>query len=886
MKNSILPLLVLSALCSGGIAEERFAEKPRSVDLPQIRLQPAEPGKSWKELPYVEDNPLPEFTEEEKRVGMMLFTRPLTAPVYPQTRPAPWERTSRLCTFAAQGQTATLNFAVFPVHALNGLTAVAEYPFRDGGELRQIVYADYRYPHYTTTGTFRRSPGWMVPAGRCDVPGLEPQRYVLNLRIPEEAEPGIYPGRILLWHSGFDKALVLPYSIRVLPYRLSRDPGKHISAYAYGVRQLGNGREHGGDPAWLEKASVNDFRRMKEYGFTHPPTLFINYTPADGGGFYIQDFEKLRDEWQKAGLSAPRLIALGAFTSQLYQKYMGGAPVKSQLEMPPDTFFAELERLARKFKKAYDKAGLPELYVLAVDEPMPDGVEYVKRIYRALKNAGLKTFITSCPFRKEIDEYVDVWLDQGFDPLETVRNSEKAEFWCYPNHNVYELRNTAVMTRGGRMTYGFGFWRSGYSAMIPWMWSWNESKPVPGIAFGGQRLTDSGDELIEWEWESIREGIVDGMYLYTLQEAIVRREDTDSPQLRSLLKDARNLLQKIWNSIPPEPKYFADNHWADGEFDSRRAELASMILRLKKYPETSRKNAPSILADVSGRFVPQDAAAFFEAEEKAGNLFRMPVPLSAWGSNGEDEGSVSVAPDGIVDFRINVDHKHIGNSNGYYRGTPSLVAAFPGKLDMTNYGFLSYRMKVSSSRHIVQGVKWPYQLLFFSVDDAGRTTQGSIDPVTTIEPGIWHHNLYLLNTSLGSGEMSRIAGFWFYFREVNYDHGDRLAVQLRDVCLIGAKRPLVQTMSADTAAAPAREIRWRAGLFGKMEKPVNARLVLSDSDGNRIVAEQIMIDRSSMGGRFACERALKPGDYVLGIDLLESGRTYQRQTCRFKVVEL
>ena len=224
MKNSILSLFALLTMCSGYASEERFAEKPRCAGFPQIQVQAAEPEKSWKEMPYIEDNPLPEFTEEEKRSGMMLFTRPLTAPVYPQTRPAPWERTRELCTFAAQGQIATLNFAVFPTRALKGLTASAEYPFKGKGELRQITYANYRFPHYTTTGVYRRSPGWMVPAGRCDVPGLEPQRYVLNLRIPDDAKPGIYSGRIQLWHSGFDKALVLPYRIRVLPYRLSRDP--------------------------------------------------------------------------------------------------------------------------------------------------------------------------------------------------------------------------------------------------------------------------------------------------------------------------------------------------------------------------------------------------------------------------------------------------------------------------------------------------------------------------------------------------------------------------------------------------------------------------------------------------------------------------------------
>ncbi len=881
-------ILSLSALCLTFhvCASERFAEKSAVPPLPPLPVEETQPGKAWKEIPYTEDNPLPAFTEEEKSCGMMLFSRPITNPVYPQTRPAPWERTKILRTFAARGQIATLHFTLFPVRDLKGVCAAVENPFRTGAEFRQTAYRNYRYPHYTSTGTFRRSPGYLIPVGSTDLPMHEPLRYVLNLRIPENAQPGEYHGRILISHAGFDRALVLPYTVKVLPFRLSRDPGKYITAYAYGIRQLKKGREHRNDPAWLEKASVNDFRRMKEYGFTCPPTLHINYTPRNGGRFYIPDFELLQNEWRKAGLASPRLIALGAFTSQLYRKYMGKSPVKGKIEMPPETFFQEIERLAKAFHAEYEKAGLPELYVLAVDEPFPNMLDYVKRVYRALKNAGLKTFITSCPFRKDVEEYVDVWLDQGFDPLETMRNSSKTEFWSYPNHNVFEIRDIPTMTRGGRMTYGFGFWRSGYTTLIPWMWSWNEGKVVPGIAYGGQILTDSGEEWIEWEWESIREGVIDGAYLYTLQEAIVRREDSSDPRLRALLKEARALLQDLWKKIPPEPKYLADNHWKDGEFDARRLELASMILRLKRYEETGRKTAPSILVDISETYVPRDTGAFFAREEKAGNLFRMPLPEKVWKTNGEKEGSVSVTPEGIVDFRINVDHKLIGNSAGYYRGTPSLCAFFPEKADLTKYAFLSYRMRVSSNRHVVQGTRWPYQLLFFSVDDAKRRTIGSINPASTMEPGIWQQNLYPLNTSLGQKEMSRITQFWFYFREANYEHGDRLRIELADVCLIGAKRPLVQSFRAGSIPASSAEVNWNAELFGEINSPVTAKLTLAAPDGKILASEACRIDRNVMGGTLSCPSPLPVGNYRLRLELYENGRAYQKTECAFRAVSL
>ncbi len=863
-----------------------FASKPQISNLPQIETAPAKAAKGWKEVPYTEDNPVPEFTDTEKRTGMMIFTRPVTEPIYPQTRPAPWERTEKLCTFAAQGQIAMLNFAVFPTRELKGLTATAEYPFKDAGELRQVSYENYRYPHYTTVGSFRRMPGYMIPAGKCNLANGEPLRYVLNLRIPANAKPGVYHGKVMLWHSGFDKAVVLPYSVKVLPYQLSRDPEKHITAYAYNPRQLPKGREHKNDEEWLKKASVNDFRLMKEYGFTCPPTLTINYDPKNGGRFYLSNIDKLQKEWTEAGIKAPRIIALGGFTSQLYRKYTGKSYNKRKMETLPEEFYKELERLAGDFKKEYDKSGLPELYLLAVDEPTPVQLEYVKKIYQALKRAGFKTFITSCPFKKEVAEWVDIWLDQFFEPLEIVQKSPKAEHWCYPNHNAFEQKDTPIMTRGGRMTYGFGFWRSGYTAMVPWMWSWGSGKSFPGIAYGGQILNGDGSELIEWEWESFREGIIDGAYIYTLQEAIVRRENTHDPKLKALLAQSRKLLQNIWNSIPVEPKYLADNHWQDNAFDTRRLELASMIAELKKYPETNQKKAPSILADTKGKFVRRDIAKFFSAEEKAGNLFRKPIPESAWKTNWEKEGRVSVTPEGIVDFRIDVDHKFIGNSNGYYQGTPSLAAVFPEKQDMTPYAFLSYKMKVSSNRHLVENVKWPHSLLFFSVNDSGKSVIGTINPPTSVEPDIWHSRMLMLNTSLGQKEMSRIARFWFYFREGHYAHGDKLCLQLKDVALIGAKRPIVQTLAADSLIASTKRISWQARLFGKISAPVEAELTLYNAKGKVIEKQKTRIDRNTMGGTFICKKPLAKGTYTLGIKLFESNKAYQSVTCQFKAVEL
>ena len=63
-----------------------------------------------KELPFVEENKAAEFTAAEKKRGFMLFSRPLTAPVFPESVPLAHERISKLSAFGARGQYVNLNF--------------------------------------------------------------------------------------------------------------------------------------------------------------------------------------------------------------------------------------------------------------------------------------------------------------------------------------------------------------------------------------------------------------------------------------------------------------------------------------------------------------------------------------------------------------------------------------------------------------------------------------------------------------------------------------------------------------------------------------------------------------------------------------------------------
>jgi hypothetical protein len=62
--------------------------------------------------------------------------------------------------------------------------------------------------------------------------------------VPEDAKPGLYQGTVSVWDDGFEQAIEIPVSLRVLKFKLQKDSAKHYSAYYY-VR---NRTQYGGKP--------------------------------------------------------------------------------------------------------------------------------------------------------------------------------------------------------------------------------------------------------------------------------------------------------------------------------------------------------------------------------------------------------------------------------------------------------------------------------------------------------------------------------------------------------------------------------------------------------------------------------------------------------------
>jgi len=585
----------------------------------RAHAQPAVPAGA-KEIPYVETAPgtdrdhpadgarVAALTEAEKQRGYLLLGRPTVEPVYPNTRPLPAERLEALVAFAAPGQFEPVTLALYPVRPLVNLKVrvsslrcpAGEIP-ADRVDVRLGTYWNVGYPRYTTVNTYRRTPELLERVTVHSSPAGECQRYWLTIHVPEDAKPGLYLGAVTIWDDGFDRALSIPLALRVLAFRLIKDPAKHYSAYFY---TRNNTLYRGRSEAFIRKAADNDYRAMADFGLDMLPTLYLDC--PDGKQIVVRHAEELQ-RMLDAGLRGPAPVTADAVIGRLYRDTTPGAKRQNHWRidpMPPPEFYQRVTELFRALEVQRKAKGWPEFICCPMDEVDPSCKEFGVGVYAAVKAAGVRTYATKDPVARDAAAYapyLDIWCSQPYSvPFERIIAQKRYEYWCYPNHNAGEIKDRLTMCKGGRMTYGFGFWRSGYTTLIPWHWCWTTAPDqfdyLRGRQSGcGQRMDDDGEVIPAVYWSCFREGYDDARYLYTLQQAIVQRQDSSDPACQAAVRKGRGILQETWDAIRVQPKYLATDMWPSAEFQAVRWRLAAQTQELLRYPATNKATAPSVL---------------------------------------------------------------------------------------------------------------------------------------------------------------------------------------------------------------------------------------------------------------------------------------------------
>jgi hypothetical protein len=546
------------------------------------------------------------FSPKDRERGFGVFSRPYLECIYPHTPPQPKDVNPELRLFASPGEYEPANFIVYPFKNLSGVRVSASdlgpVATRDI-DIRRVRCLWARL-NYKSQYKYRVVPDVLEHFTALDLAAGENARFWLTVHVPEDAKPGEYAGSVRFQCEAGEATI--PVRLRVLPIRLREDPEKiYAIYYDHPCDRMFNTPDDVSREYFRRRAEL-EHQDLVAHGIRNI-VLSAGVSPTDTEGKFEFHWDLLAAKlelWKKYQFRGP--IVMGVDARGIYAKYMHempGAHLRS-VKDPPDAFGRELTAMVRAIEDERRKRDWPEFLYYPIDEPSASGasVKFMAKVLQACKAAEVRTYLTADPTRGHfapLKPYVDVWCTQPFSPdRETVLADSKArsvEYWCYPNHVNGENDHTPVA--GARMTYGFGFWRSGFRALIPWIYSADIGDPLNYLDeytmdFLNRHEPD-GTPMPVVLWEAYREGYDDYRYVYTLEQLIAEAKKSPRKSVRQAAETAEHELEQVWDAIRVQPKYKYDGLWAFDEFDGYRWKVAQQIVQLQEV--MTRNSAEELL---------------------------------------------------------------------------------------------------------------------------------------------------------------------------------------------------------------------------------------------------------------------------------------------------
>ncbi len=553
----------------------------------------------WQHRPHVDDSPMPRFTPKEKERGMVVYHRNYLDCVWPNTVPLRREMDPVIKAFASQGEYEPLTFTILPLRDLEGLRVEFSALTTPLGERIDADHIEVRYvrfmwvkPNYTADGVYYRAPDVLMPfrAPR-KAKAKENLRVWATVFVPPKTPGGVYTGTATVF-AGTRAVHTVPVVFRVLPIVLEKDQRTTYALYYRHPYDMAGRAPDAFSRDWYLRRAELEHRDLAAHGMNGITLSCWAGAPQDGKWKF--DFDALAAKIEllrRHGMERPLPVSFPTFTT--YGKYVR-TPRRSHLrgvEVPPPEFFRTVTQMVERIEAERRIRQWPEFLYYPVDEPstQPSSVAFMVEVLKAIKRVpGARTYVTADPVHEQFDPmrpYVDVWCCQPFNPdretvLEDMKKHPGREYWCYPNHVNGENDHTPVT--GARMTYGFGFWRSGFRALIPWIYKhetgnpWNYLDSTYMDFFN--RTADDGDTIPVAMYEAYREGIDDGRYLTTLQHWIRRAREAGR---NDLAERAARDLEFLRDSINVQTKYKYTGMWDPEAFDVYRWMIAQHILELQ-----------------------------------------------------------------------------------------------------------------------------------------------------------------------------------------------------------------------------------------------------------------------------------------------------------------
>ncbi len=577
-------------------------------------------------LVYHEDGPFAVPGAAARKRGFMLFHRHWMDFVFPVSRPRPGEIPKALHACAAPGETEPITVSVRALRPLKqvrvrlGRLLGPNGAVIDGGASPvYVVRCLNKRVTYSSKQYIRSLPVYLARQAAADVPAEHSQRFWIDLRVPEQAVPGLYSGMLRILDSR-GAAAELPVRVRVWPFHL-KEPRQILGDYYQTPRPAATDAEK---LARLEK----DLRDMRSRGATSVGLCFgcpVKQAVLDSNGtvhlnlppdcLYVRFMNLYRD------LGFPAPVVQLSDSGQGFAASHGFAFGTPEYARAYQAFWKAMRREAKA-------RGWPEIIVQPVDEPQWHSEEERKRnlvLLKLLKQIPGQRTEEDGPgdayFHRVAGPWADIWNYNGSigtpAQLAAARKGRHrimvyncdVESWRPEIDRYVDGFYQARASLDGAYNWAYiSYYGSPYDDLDARTGTWMHFYPKLGKEPGGPSIG----------WEGFREGVDDLRYVTTLRAAIRAASSSEDERLRALGRGAAARLGAVLDTLEYHRRirgtgawaskrrsgrgyairgpYRLPNGWTFPEYDVARATIALETWRLL----ARMGRAPSLPAWIAG----------------------------------------------------------------------------------------------------------------------------------------------------------------------------------------------------------------------------------------------------------------------------------------------
>ena len=500
------------------------------------------PPKGFVEVAQVEKRLPPPPSKEDRATGCMVYSRDYGDAVHKQSAPELHEITDELIAFAAPGEYEPWCFSVYALRDLRDVRATVGALRGPAGATIPADRLDLRVLGWVWTrkhgATYAYDPGYFEKLPTVAIPREESRRFWITVKVPDDAKPGVYEGRVRLTADGRERPLRL--RLRVLPFKL--DPAPYMGSLLAPSLQM-YGEYYGRD---MREKIVD----LREHGHGDAWGYFL-FAPAFRGGPADDPRLDFDTPAKPAYHSCNAIVAalreakaLGPiYVNQMGRVYAGYAGRYGKKDF--EKAFVAMVRKTHEHARANN---WPPLYIGYGDEPSHSTkrLQRCRRLFRLIAEGGgsptsylcggyfgVKTDLLFWPYMKVVHTN---YFDE--DVLRRIR-LQRQRLWLY---NVglgrFEHGWQCIVTGAELVTHydyqtrprsdrgAFKYCAAAGDAKT--------KKPIPG-----------------WRYECSREGIDDGRYYATLVNHIARARVSRDREAMLAAKAAEKTLDEWISRIPP-----------------------------------------------------------------------------------------------------------------------------------------------------------------------------------------------------------------------------------------------------------------------------------------------------------------------------------------------